>query len=81
MRRSIRISYLIPAAIPALLLLGCGPGHVPGSQAPQPVYPGAGDFDADGTADVIDLCPRQYGPADQGGCEPIDTTNLRSIFD
>jgi len=78
MRSSIRVRLLLPA----LLLLACGPGgRVPGSQAPQPVYPGAGDIDADRTPDVLDLCPRQYGPTDQGGCESIDTTNLRSIFD
>jgi hypothetical protein len=78
MRRSIRI----PLLLSALLVLACGPGgRVAGSQAPQPVYPGAGDIDADRTPDVRDLCPREYGPPDQGGCEPIDTSNLRSLFD
>ena len=69
MTRSTTIGFLLPA----LLALGCGyPGHVPGSQTPQPVYPGAGDFDADGTADVLDRCPRDYGPEENGGCEHVD---------
>jgi hypothetical protein len=57
----------------AVLLLGaCGSGHVAGSQAPEPVYPGSGDFDADGTPDVGDRCPRDWGSPDVGGCARPD---------
>lgn len=63
---------LFPRLLAALLLSACGPGHVPGSATPQPVYPGSGDFDADGTRDVLDRCPRDYGPPDHGGCIPAD---------
>src|SRR5688500_2404784 len=61
-----RTVYSILAA--AALLDACGPGHPPPSQSPEPVYPGSGDFDADGTADVRDQCPRDPGPPDNGGC-------------
>jgi hypothetical protein len=56
----------------ALLLGACGPGHLPGSATPQPVYPGSGNLDADGTPDVRDQCPRDPGPVDQGGCHMPD---------
>jgi hypothetical protein len=36
------------------------------------VYPGSGDLDADGTADVSDKCPRDAGPPDNAGCQRPD---------
>jgi hypothetical protein len=30
-----------------------------------------GFLDADGTADVLDRCPRDFGPAENGGCQVV----------
>jgi len=65
--------WTLPLALLAATLPGaCGPGHVPGSRSPEPVYPGSGDFDADGTPDARDRCPRDWGSPDEGGCQITD---------